>query len=162
MFAAPPVVENTQPEPVPALLVELPSWPRVFFANLRDLVLPHPPPPLELQSAPAPFWPDVFVSRPLPWDRFLQSGAYHLVAFGLLLGLSHLIALQPRVEPRPAFDRSEVIYYQPSEYLPPLDTRSVSAPVQAKADPELAPQTDHFSSRPRRTIASRRSSPRPR
>src|SRR5581483_9885815 len=140
MLAAPPTLENAQPSPVPALLVELPSRRVGFFSNLRDLVFPVRPPPIELQSAPAAFWPDVFVRRPLPWESFLQSGGYHLVALGLLLGLSHLIALQPRVETRPTFDRSEVVYYQPSEYLPPLDTRSASSAPPAKADPVPAAQ----------------------
>ncbi len=134
------MIENPRSEPVPALLVELPSRSRIFFGNLRDLVFPRPHPPLELRSAPAAFWPDVFIKGSFPWDAFLQSGACHLVAFGLLLGLSHLLALQPRVETRPVLNRSEVIYYQPSEYLPPLDTRSVSDAAPAKADPVLAPQ----------------------
>jgi TonB family protein len=50
------------------------------------------------------------------------------------------MSLPPRVETRPAFDRSEVIYYQPSEYLPPLDTRSASTATAVKADPVFAPQ----------------------
>ncbi len=140
MLAVRPAIENPQPEPVPAFLVELPSRSRVFFGNLRDLVLPQSEAPLEIHSAPAAFWPDVFVQRSFPWDSFLQSGAYHLIALGLLLGLSHLFALQPRVETRPAFNRSEVIHYQASEYLPPLDTRRVADAAPAKADPVLAPQ----------------------
>ncbi len=42
MIAARPLGEIPQPAPVPRLLVELPSWPRVFFENLRDLVSPPP------------------------------------------------------------------------------------------------------------------------
>src|ERR1035438_423467 len=42
-------------------------------------------PPLELRSTPAPFWPDVLVKRGLPWNRFLQSGAYHVLVFALLI-----------------------------------------------------------------------------
>jgi|SRR3954451_5934210 len=140
MLAVRPATENPQPAPVPVLLVELPSRPRVFFANLRDLVYPRSQSPLELQSAPAAFWHDVFVQRGFPWGAFVQSGACHLIAFGILLGLSHLVAMQPRAETRPSFSRSGVIYYQPSEYLPPLDTRSASAAAPAKADPVLAPQ----------------------
>lgn len=135
-----PAIEMQQPTPVPGLLVELPSRPRVFFGNLRDLIFPRRQAPLELQSAPAAFWPDVFVQRRFPWDGFLQSGAYHLVAFGILLGISRLLALQPRVETRPTFNHSEVVYYQPSEYLPPLDTRGPSAAAPATADPLFAPQ----------------------
>ena len=141
MSAAGPVVETPVPAPVPGLLVELPSRPAVFFGNLRDLVFPPRLTPLELTSAPAPFWPDVFVTRRLPWSRFLQSAVYHVIAGAILIGLSHLFAMQPRVvRPLPSFDHSQVIYYQASDYLPPLDTRSDSPAPPRKADPELSPQ----------------------
>jgi TonB family protein len=140
MLAGTPPTENPQPAPFPALLVELPSGPRVFLTNLRDIIFPRSQPPLDLQSAPAAFWPDVFVNRGFPRGAFVQSGAFHLIAFGILYGLSHLIALRRRVETRASFSRSDVIYYQPSEYLPPLDTRSASSSAPAKADPVLAPQ----------------------
>ena len=140
MTAARPRDEMPQPAPVPRLLVELPSWPRVFFGNLRDLVFPRRLPALELRSAPAPFWPDVFVTRPLPWARFLQSVVYHAVAFALLIGLTRFFALQPQVVAMPTFDHSQVIYYQPSEYLPPLDTRTESSGRPQKADPEFSRQ----------------------
>jgi TonB family protein len=133
--------EISQAAPVPRLLVELPSWPRVFLGNLRDLIIPRRLPPLELLSAPAPFWPDVFVKRPLPWDSFLESGACHAIAFVLLIGFTRFFALQPQVVERPTFDHAQVIYYQPSEYLPPLDTRSDQSAPPAKADPEFSPQS---------------------
>ena len=140
MTAARPLDEIAPSAPVPRLLVELPSWPRVFFGNLRDLVFPRRLPPLELHSAPAPFWADVFVTRPLPWGRFLQSVVYHAVAFALLIGFTRFFALQPQVVPKPAFDHAQVIYYQPSEYLPPLDTRTERSEQPQKADPEFSRQ----------------------
>ena len=140
MSAALPLVERAQSAPVPRLLVELPSRPRVFFSNLRDVVFPRRLPPLELRSAPADFWPDVFVTRPLPWARFLQSAVYHVVAFALLIGFTRFFGLQPRVVVQPAFDHSEVIYYQASEYLPPLDTRNEQPDQPQKADPEFSRQ----------------------
>ena len=140
MSAVPPVIETQQDRPVPRLLVELPSRPRVFFGNLRDSLLPRRLPPLELRSAPAPFWPDVFVRRSLPWYCFLESVAYHVIAMTLLIGFTHLFALRPRIETKPAFDRSQVIYYRPSEYLPPLDTLQASADPPQKADPEFSRQ----------------------
>lgn len=140
MFAAPPAVEVPRPVPVPRLLVELPSRREVFINNLRDLVSPSREAPIELLSAPSAFWPDVFVKHPLPWDGFLQSLAFHLIAFGLLVGLSRLIASQPRAVVQPAFEPSDVIYYQPSEYLPPLDTRRASAAPPKKADPAFSRQ----------------------
>jgi TonB family protein len=129
-----------QTVPGPQLLVELPSWPRVFLGNLRDLVFPRPLPELELRSAPAPFWPDVFVKRGLPWFSFLESCAYHLIASALVVALTRFLALQPHVVPQPKFDHHQVIYYEPSEYLPPIDTRSQPEAKPATADPEFARQ----------------------
>jgi TonB family protein len=140
MIAASPTPEIAQPVPAPQLLVELPSWSGVFFSNLRDLVSTRTQPQLDLKSAPAPFWPDVFVKRELPWRRMLDSGACHLIALGLLIGLTRFFALQPRVFVTPTFDHSQVIYYNPAEYLPPLDTRSTEAAQPRKADPEFSRQ----------------------
>jgi TonB family protein len=126
--------------PVPRLLVELPSWPRVFFGNLNDLILPRQLPPLDLRSAPAPFWNDVFVQRRMPWHGFFRSGACHVTAFVLLVAISRFLALQPKVVPEPAFDHSEVIYYAPSEYLPPIDTRTERAATLQRVEPELSRQ----------------------
>jgi len=140
MSAARSSVEIPQSAPVPRLLWELPSRPRVFFGNLRDIVFPHRPAPLELTSTPGEFWPDVLVRRGLPWNRFLQSGFYHLIAGGILIGLTHLFALQPRVVPERAFDHSQVIYYRASEYLPPLDTRDEPDARPRNADPEFSRQ----------------------
>ena len=140
MTAARSVSEIQQPEPALRLLVELPSWARVFFGNLRDLVFPRRLPPLELCSAPAPFWPDVFVKRRFPWHSFVESVAYHVIAVALVIALTRFFALQPQVVARPAFDHTQVIMYQPSEYLPPLDTRSAQAAQPRKADPAFARQ----------------------
>jgi TonB family protein len=138
MSAAPPPVEIH--EPVLRLLVELPSRTRVFFGNLHDLIFPRRLPSLELQSSPAEFWPDVLVNRSLPWARFLQSVVYHVLAFALLIAFTRFFALQPQVVAKPAFDSAQAIYYTPSEYLPPLDTRDSQPAEPAKADPELSPQ----------------------
>ena len=58
----------------------------------------------------------------------------------ILVGLTHLFAMQPRVVEKPTFDHSQVIYYQASDYLPPLDTRTEPSARQKKADPELSKQ----------------------
>jgi TonB family protein len=135
MTAAPLPIEIQQPTPDLRLLVELPSWRSVFLQNLRDFVFPPRRPPLELRSTPAPFWADVFVTRPLPWDRFFQSGVFHVIVLGLLIGLTRFFNLQPQVVARPTFDHSQVVY-QDSEYLPPLDTRSAQRARPRKADRE--------------------------
>jgi len=140
MTAARPEVEIASQPAVPRLLVDLPSRPAAFFSNLRDFLFPRRLPRLELQSAPAPFWPDVFVKRGIPWFSFLESLAYHVVALAVLIGLSRLLALPPQVVAKPTFDQTQVVYYQPSEYLPPLDTRSPETSQTSKADPEFSRQ----------------------
>jgi hypothetical protein len=123
------------------LLVVVPEpWWRVFLQNLLDL-FPWPKPgPLHLESTPAAFWPDVFVDRKLPWARFLQSGAYHALALAAIWAGSRFLALQPHATTRPEFTHADVVYYAPSEYLPPLDTRQSTSVEAHKADPEFSPQ----------------------
>ena len=126
--------------PAPQLLVELPPWPQVFAENLRDLVSPPRLRQLELRSAPAAYWPDVFVKRELPWSGFLKSIGCHVLAFVLLVFFTRLMERQPRVIAKPTFNRSEVVYYQPSEYLPAIDTRKAEPSQASKADPEFSKQ----------------------
>jgi TonB family protein len=119
------ISEASQAAAIPRLQVELPSWPRVFFGNLRELVLPRRLPRLELRSAPAPFWHDVFVKRNLPWLSFLESFAYHTIVIALAISVSSFVAGYRQPTPRPTFDHTQVIYYEPAEYLPPIDTRNM-------------------------------------
>src|SRR5580700_582532 len=97
-------------------------------------------PELLLEPATAAFWPDVFVDRGLPWRRFGQSGAYHVLAIVLIWAGSRFLALQPHSTSQPAFIHADVVYYAPSEYLPPLDTRRSSPARARKADPEYSAQ----------------------
>jgi TonB family protein len=140
MSAVRPAIEFPPPAAFPRLLVELPSRPRVFFSNLRDFIFPRRLSPLELRSSPAEFWPDVFVKRGLPWYGFLRSSVYHVLASALMVVLTRFIALQPQVVSRPTFERSQVVYYPASEYLPPLDTRTDSSARPAKSDPQFSNQ----------------------
>ena len=125
--------------PVPRLLVELPSRRRVFEENLRELLFPRSAPALNLRSAPAPFWTDVFVQRNLPWTAFLKSCSGHVIAFAILLAAAHYLASHAPV-PISAFTQAQIIHYDPPAYLPPLDTRRRKAVHPAKGDPELAGQ----------------------
>ena len=61
---------------------------------------------------------------------------YHIAAGALLIGLTQIPNAHPRVEIKPAFDHSQVIYYRASEYVPPLETRSATAAAPRQADPE--------------------------
>jgi TonB family protein len=138
-----PGVSTAQAAPVPGFLVELDSWPRVFFGNLRELVFARTPPG-QIESAAATFWPDVFVQRRLPWLRFFESVGYHVVALAALVFFSRFSSLHPAPQPRPLFDHAQVIFYQPVEYLPPLDTRLDTRRPEAvrsqAPDPELSRQ----------------------
>src|SRR5215472_8534128 len=58
MSAVPPAVESPYSATVPRLLWDLPSRPRIFFSNLRELVFPGRAEALRLESAPADFWAD--------------------------------------------------------------------------------------------------------
>jgi TonB family protein len=125
----------------PSFLVHRDSWIRVFFGNLRDLVFFFRRlPPLELESAPAAFWPDVFVPRRLPKLHVLESFGLHVLAVAALVFASRFSWPQPVPQPRPAFDHAQVIFYQPLEYLPPLDTRRQEPTPSQPADPELSRQ----------------------
>jgi TonB family protein len=122
------------------LLVAPEPWSRVFLQNLGDLFRHRESAPLQLQSAPGDYWPDVFVDRRLPWPRFMQSGVYHILALAIILAGSHFLALQPHVTAVPTFTHADVVYYTPTEYLPPLDTRRPTTAQPQKADPEFSAQ----------------------
>ncbi len=133
-------VETEPPAPELLLLVAPEPWLLNFLRNLRDLLYQPEAGPLPLESAPAAFWRDVFVDRGLPWRHFLQSAAYHVLALALIWAGSRFLALQPHATPQPTFTKADVVYYEPSEYLPPLDTRLPNSTPAHKADPEYSPQ----------------------
>ena len=122
------------------LLVELPSRTQVFVSNLSDWFRTGEQEALDLRSAPAPFWPDVFVARGLPWRRFVESGACHLLALTLIWAASRFLVLEPRAVPRGELTHTEVITYTAEEYLSPLDTRQLHSAQPQKADPEHSAQ----------------------
>ena len=109
MSEVPTVSELSRSVPVPQLLFELPSRSKVFWGNLRDLMIPRRRPPLELSSAPAPFWPDVFVKRDVPWLSLLESCAYHAIVFALLISLNRFLIHRPTVVLSRTFDHSQVM-----------------------------------------------------
>jgi len=131
-----------KPRPVapPALVLTLEPWHEVFFDNLRDHLRPRRQPALRLSTPLAPFWTDVFVTSHLPWGRFVQSVVLQTALVGLLWGGTRLWPERPRVIAEPAFQRPDVIYYEASEYLPPLDTASKKVSLPQKGDPEHSTQ----------------------
>ena len=145
MKPAPLLLESTseskaEATPAPAFLVELAPWPTVFLQNLADLFRPARNPSIHPYSRPGSFWPDVFVTSRLPWNRFAQSVVCHVAVIVALWGSARLWPQPPQVLSRPVFTRAEVIYYAPAEYLPPLDTGGARRPLPQKGEPEHAPQ----------------------
>jgi TonB family protein len=133
--------EKAEPS-IPDLRLLVPVEPRsrVFFRNLRDIIRPRELAPLYIESAPAAFWPDVFVHRGLPWRRFFQSSACHVLALALIWAGSRFLALQPHAIAQPPLTHADVVFYTPSEYLPPLDTRRSDPAPTRQADPEYSAQ----------------------
>jgi TonB family protein len=131
--------ETVRTAPDLRLLVVPEAWSGVFLRNLIDLVRKNEI-VLPAESIPAAFWADVFVERRLPWGRFLQSGAYHVLVLATIWAGSRFLALQPHITVPATFKHADVVYYSPSEYLPPIDTRSSNSAHTQKADPEHSNQ----------------------
>ena len=126
--------------PSPTFLVDLPAWHTVFFRNLADLFRPDKQAQFKPSSAPGSFWPDVFVVSGAPWSRFALSLLGHVAAIAAIFGLVQLWPQKPEVVVSRVFNRNDVIYYAPSEYLPPLDTGGAKKPLPQKGEPAYAPQ----------------------
>jgi TonB family protein len=130
------------PLPAPKLLVALEPRSRVFWGNVKDLLWRRSKAPLLLVSRPAAFWPDVFVARPLPWSRFMQSALAHLALIAVMFGWTRFA---PQFWPQPTqivqrnFQKSDVVYYDAAEYLAPLDTGGARSSPK-KGEPEHATQ----------------------
>jgi TonB family protein len=124
----------------PVFLVELEPWRSVFLGNIADAFRSRPRTPFLVSSAPGSFWPDVFVGSRLPWKRFAQSAMCHVALVVALWGSVRLWPQSPQVLDRRAFNRADVIYYAPSEYLPALDTGGRRRPLPHKGEPEHSAQ----------------------
>jgi len=119
------------------LIIQLEPAHRVFLSNLGEVFRHTPPHP---SWSCAQFWPDVFVASRLPWSGFLESALWHAVGLAALWVFSHVWLMKPELIAKNAFDRSEVFYYSPSEYLPPIDTGRAPAREGQKGEPEFAKQ----------------------
>ena len=120
------------------LLVAPEPWSLNFAQNLGELFRRNEPTSVDADLAA--FWPDVFVEPSLPWARFVQSATYHVLVLALIWAGSRFLALQPHVTVQPTITPADVIYYTPSEYLPPIDTRGAIKVKAQRADPELSAQ----------------------
>jgi TonB family protein len=149
MIQGPLLIDTSRkrkPNPVagPRLLVVLEPWHKVFLWNLMDLLRLRRKTPLVLMSRPASFWPDVFVPTRLPWRRFLQSTLTHLALIAALWGWTRLSPelwpQRPQIAQRSVFHSSDVVYYEPSEYLAPINTGGTQSQLPRRGDPEHAEQ----------------------
>jgi TonB family protein len=136
----PPHIQDGEQTGDLRLVIPRESWLAVFLENLRGQFTRDNLTSLPEGTDPAAFWSDVFVERSLPWKRFLQSAAYHVLMLAVIWSGSRFLALQPHVTPPTNFARADVVYYTPSEYLPTLDTRRPEAALARKADPEYSAQ----------------------
>lgn len=84
------------------------------------------------------FWKDVFVERPLPWSRFLQSGVLHLTAAVLIWATTIAWLRNQKILGPTPFDKSSLITYAPNEYLPLIDTGPPAAPAPQDKKGDLA------------------------
>src|ERR1700692_1624426 len=136
----PPHIQDGEQTGELRLLIPRESWIAVFFNNLGSQFSRDAVPSIPKGSDAFAFWSDVFVDRSLPWKRFLQSAAYHALLLAIIWSGSRFLALQPRVAAPSTFTHADVVYYTPSEYLPPLDTRRPDSSLAPKADPEYSAQ----------------------
>lgn len=130
--------ERQEPTVELRLLVARDSWSRNFLQNFREQF--RAVEPVSTGADAGEIWADVFVKRGVPWTRFLQSGIYHALAIAVIWAGSRFVALQPRPAPKAEFTHSDVVFYAPAEYLPPLDTRQPAPARRQTSDPEYAAQ----------------------
>lgn len=123
----------------PRLLVPWESWPKSFLRNLADQFRRQPP-PIQLSSPPAPFWPDVFVTPKLPGRSFLISLLYHGALFAIIYASPALLLLMQKSQQESAARRTTLTYYKISEYLPPIPTAGAPAKIARPGEPAFARQ----------------------
>lgn len=125
----------------PRLIVESEPRYRVFFANFGYTFFPPRVIHHEHGEDWPEFWPDVFVSRGMPWWGLLESVAFHLLFIAALWGAARMWALRPQALLQPVFSKNDVLYFPASEYLPPLQTGSIAVAKEQKGEPEYSRQT---------------------
>ena len=125
----------------PKLDWELPSWSASFRANLFDIFFGRKPPQLLLTSRPARFWPDVFVDQSLSWKNLGRSYVYHALAIAVGYIASLPFYNHERVVLVNPLDDTSITYYQPSEYIPPVEIKSARARVARKGDVRQQPDS---------------------
>jgi len=126
----------------PNLLVKWAPGGREFLENLTAVVLVRSAPTLGITALRAPFWPDVFVERPVAWRSMGVSALYHILTVILIYNLSLLWLQRAPVQTHSPFDNTKITYYNVSEYLPEINTGEEPAPAnqEQKGSPKIAKQ----------------------
>lgn len=124
----------------PQLIIHWEPWTRQFLGRIADQFRRQPP-PLQLTSRPAHFWPDVFVPERRSGRGLTISALYHAAALSFLYLVPTLMMLsqRPSALNNELSDR-RITFYKVSEYLPEIRSHSAPAKVARKAEPKLAPQ----------------------
>ena len=126
----------------PQFIIHWTPWTRQFLGRLADQFRRQPP-PLQLTSRPAHFWPDVFVPERKSGRGLAISVLYHaaIVAFLYLIPTLMLLSQGPRVLNNELSDR-RITFYKVSEYLPEIRSQSATpmSKIARKAEPKLAAQ----------------------
>jgi TonB family protein len=137
MSQDPQSVSSSPASVAPRLLTELEPWHRVFFRNFFDLFRSQPP--VRITARPAPFWPDVFVTFPLPRRGLIQSALWHTLAAVMVYAVT-VVWLAPPPARTSFFKNAQITYYSVGDYLPPIDSGSEPAPKARKGEPAFARQ----------------------
>lgn len=132
----PPTRNETEAVPGLELLLRLEPRFGGFLGNARALLRSAAD-----DSAPsAPFWSDIFISGGLPWRGLAKSGLSHFLLVAAIVSLSHAWLNRPRLVLQKPFQRSQIVYYTTSEYLPAIKTPTPRARVTRPAEPADAAQ----------------------
>ncbi len=139
---------NSQPPPergatpdLQLLIESEPCWDS-FSSSVGELLSSSGPSitSLRLVGKGNPFGSTVFVERAIPWSRLAQSAFFHILLLIVVVALSQV---QPHASQQFSgkfLEKSQVIYYSASEYLPPLNQKSRPARSAQKGSPGHARQ----------------------
>jgi TonB family protein len=124
------------------LLVTLEPRFRGFLENAAGLLLPRDAliNQVQLGSSSTAFWPDVFISTPLPWRGILRSGICHVLLVAVIWSLPHLPRRHSQSLSHKFFQNTQLTYYRTADYLPPLHIPAARSRKRQDADPVRARQ----------------------
>ncbi|MBV9574926.1 MAG: TonB family protein [Acidobacteriales bacterium] len=126
----------------PKLLIKRQPAHQIFLSNLFEFFRSPRGEAIRITPRAGIFWPDVFVVSKPRWETFLVSLLLHGAVIAMLWTGTRL-SPQPTmlVEPEAQSPTHDIIFYQKSEYLPPLDTGGHNHLVATeKSEPAYAPQ----------------------